>query len=383
MPHPVQDKTMPHPVQDNAPPGKHLKGTSVAICRAHHFGTRARSAASWLLLRRMGRISEVDLSDRDASNIFELNFGFESKAVRDIKSLAFYENLNFRSRGKWHALYPHRGLLGELFRASSGHLIHQVSLARHVKSYLANAKADADDKSSEKVAYRIRAMMSHLRDHAVAGRKPPMRFQMLQGPMSLIHLGCEPPAIVSGGEDACAMLSDVEPGSGDPCAGGDVGSSCDEDVHVVESSCAESVDIEALSSDLFSVEPETPVKVAKVKDPVELLTPPKASAPTIGNEDIDAMLASGPLAIAPTSVEYLAMKKPAAHRKKPAAHTKPMVIKKPAGKPVDNYRKNLYSCMYHRQLKLCKSLGTTDDAESYRRAAAAGREAVAKMAGRS
>ena len=77
------------------------------------------------------------------------------------------------------------------------------------------------------------------------------------------------------------------------------------------------------------------------------------------------------------------MKKPAAHRKKPAAHTKPMVIKKPAGKPVDNYRKTLYSCMHHRQLKLCKSLGITDDAESYRRAAAAGREAVAKMAGRS
>ena len=73
--------------------------------------------------------------------------------------------VNVRVRGEWAQLYPHRGLLLDLFMASGGQLIHQISLQRQLGAFLSWHEVPHSSEALENLTMRIRVMMSHVRDH--------------------------------------------------------------------------------------------------------------------------------------------------------------------------------------------------------------------------
>ena len=146
----------------------------------------------------MGRVPEVDIPDASAMSVLEGNL----MSVRDPEEMAKYEPLSFRRRGCWARLYPNRGLLVDLFKASAGCLLRQVAFARQCHNFLENLKIHHVIKDAERLAYRIRCQMSHIREHALNHRFPPVQFGALRAVIDFIPL--ELPASVGVGETVAA-----------------------------------------------------------------------------------------------------------------------------------------------------------------------------------
>ena len=132
-----------------------------------------------------GRLAEVDLDDGVAMTVFENNISL--KGIKKASHLVPYSQVNIRRRGPWSELFKHRALLLEMFRASRGYLCRQVKLQQQVSQYLTNGLVDHDDDDAEKLTYRIRVQMSHLRDHRVHGRRPSVRYRMLKCVLDMIQ----------------------------------------------------------------------------------------------------------------------------------------------------------------------------------------------------
>jgi len=129
------------------------------------------------------RVVEGDLRGEDARRILQAN----TTICMTAECLFMYEPLNFRRRTRWDGIMPHRTVLLELFRASGGYLLHQSSLERQVGQFLATVKMAYTDKEAAVIAYRLRVMMSHLRDSKMAGRKPPERYDQLRAILDAIR----------------------------------------------------------------------------------------------------------------------------------------------------------------------------------------------------
>ena len=135
-----------------------------------------------------GRVGEVDLVVEAAHRIFDEHVQIGAT----VKTLWFYEPLDFRRRCHWDKISPHRATLLSLFQASSGHLIHQTSLEGQVFSWMSRHDLKGSQHDAAKCAYRLRVMMSHLRDAKLNARTPPMRYDSLRCITDIIELG-QPP----------------------------------------------------------------------------------------------------------------------------------------------------------------------------------------------
>ena len=134
-----------------------------------------------------GRVGEVDLAVEAAHRIFDEHVQIGAT----VENLWFYEPLDFRRRCRWEKISPHRATLLSLFQASGGYLLHQTSMESQVFSWMSRHSIGSQYDASQ-CAYRLRVMMSHLRDAKINSRNPPMRYDSLRCISDIIELG-QPP----------------------------------------------------------------------------------------------------------------------------------------------------------------------------------------------
>ena len=290
-----------------------------------------------------GRSVEVDIADKAMQTLLELNCGMPS----DADSVCKYSNVNVRARGRWNDLYPHRGMLCELCKLSGGFGLHQVNLARQCRAFLTSCHIAATLADGEAVAYRIRTMISHCRDHKQHDRRPGPRYHMMTAvldfiPKEIAQLEPSSPAPRACSPPPCAHPQDL------------VDAPCLQDGGWVSSGS----DIDMLESELF----ETPKKmdVSGVLGETPMKTAAVWQFGVVDEAEIDALLNDGVSPVAPTAQQYKMMKKPAAKAmKKPAAKVmKVMRLDVTVDDPMrKSLRKKVYSAGYHRAMDKAIKLG--------------------------
>ena len=353
----------------------------------------------------MGRIPEVTLPDGKIQLVLEANIpeGIE------VAAMCPYGTLKWRARGLWPDLYKNRGVLADIFKLSGGGLVHQVSLTKQICCWLDRLQPPKkySPQDAEDLCFRIRIQMSHLRDHAVQKRRPPARFQMLQGVMSL----CSCAGVTKSGEDEANGEGMGEAVMPPPCLkekeADDVAvmpqpslKKADEvavmpppcfqeanDVVVMPPTCVSvdmiSSDGESLNEAKMFVTPPRPTKTWA------LLSPPKpldgSVASVVSDSEIDKMLALHGMS-APDTKQYNTMKakkRPAAagkavnHATVKHAIAKETLMKKPVGSSDAARRKRIYSKAYHMmRLKIMNE--KNDEVAAKEAGKRAGRAAVSR-----
>ena len=101
-----------------------------------------------------------------------------------------YKDTNFRKRGRWQCIYPHRAFLLEMMRASGGMSLHQVRLQAQMTNFAVSLKWQHTPKQAEDAAYRARALMSHIVSHKRHKRAPPSQYSALNAVLAWIPQVC-------------------------------------------------------------------------------------------------------------------------------------------------------------------------------------------------
>ena len=311
-----------------------------------------------------GRSAEVVLPDDVARRLLENNF----LKIASISSMAVYDKPDFRKRQSWHGLFLNRAMLSELLQATGGKIPQQVSLCRHIDSWRVHcATVTGNFSDVERMAYRIRVMVSHLISAQRSSRMPPIRYDCVKALLQVI------PA------DAVAVESEAQPVeecalvvAAVPCL--DVSSDSEEledtPCQLVSSTPSKGPDLDDLELALF-----TPSKVSKpavVVKPLESKFDLAVSL-VISTDDenmsdafIDGLIA-GTESRGPDTRAYASMfKRPAACLKRPAACLKDaesdVAGPEPEAKPavgVKSARQLKYSSIYHREVRVAKKDGLT------------------------
>ena len=136
-----------------------------------------------------GRIACVDLDDDRARALFSDALPLAKR----LGDLLPYPELSFRRRGRWSDLYKHRGFLSDAFKASEGYLLRQRVLHKQMADFSRNRDIAGSPAEIEALCYRIRAMMSHLREAKLKAFKIPERFESLSA--TLFHVKISPPLL--------------------------------------------------------------------------------------------------------------------------------------------------------------------------------------------
>ena len=210
-----------------------------------------------------------------------------------MSSMCPYPTVDFRKRIRWPDVNRNRVLMLSLFRCSGGHLIRQTCVHQAVKEFARSEGVETQDldKESERLAYRIRAQMSGLREARSSQRAPPPRFCSLSSVLDEIVLKPPKPSSSPAGAEALLDAAPVE---------------C---ISLLESDVDCSADAGGASQyqdidmDCF----DTPAKKSS-KPLVALATPPKVAAPLVDDADMDKWLADDG-AKAPDAGQYRAFAK--------------------------------------------------------------------------
>ena len=83
------------------------------------------------------RAKRVDITDEWADIVFSRNIG----AAELGKDLFQYSGTQMKQRVKWDEVIKYRGSLADMFTASKGYLVHQLSLEQQFKKWLKDIKA--------------------------------------------------------------------------------------------------------------------------------------------------------------------------------------------------------------------------------------------------
>ena len=170
----------------------------------------------------LGRVPEVDIEDDRAMRIFEANCSVGAAGL-GVEQMFSYAPLDFRRRSAWDKLAPHKSVLFDLFQASHGFLIHQKSLEAQMMKFMLKHSISDSQVDADRAVYKLRVMMSHLRDSKVNGRAPPIRFDNLQYILDAIDVGRPPKAqAAEPDQDAVGIFASPGPsrfGWNDPHAG--------------------------------------------------------------------------------------------------------------------------------------------------------------------
>ena len=287
-----------------------------------------------------GRIACLDLHPDDAFAFFKNNVLAATPTI----GLFEYSNTSFKRRPTWaemvvpsgntptsgtgaqkqnnlhkfcHTLITvppvcakvHRTALSDIFELSHGQLVRQKVLQAQLSLFYIKIKRTIPFEDAEGAVWRLRIMMSQLRQIKHDEQEPPAGFECMKSVLSKIALDGP-----SGGADRLAdkatnpsdavdgscvsLLDDAQQRPGSPDIVVEI-SDADTDMHL---------------DDLFCPA-DTPVK-AKANPPLE--TPPKAAKPVLtGFDEIDKLIDDLADAPGPTSREYKAtFKRPASKTSK-------------------------------------------------------------------
>ena len=132
------------------------------------------------------RISMVDLPEQAALDAFR-NFTLASWITAEI--IFPYTKLRMDRAGDFAIVHRFRSIIAALFQASDGKLIRQKSLSRQFASaYLTMTKTSRAWADIEGAVYRIRCMMAHARQGALARKTFTGPFAELNDLMQLIDI---------------------------------------------------------------------------------------------------------------------------------------------------------------------------------------------------
>ena len=344
--------------------------SSVCSCRCY------RRLASMV-----GRVREVDLAASDVSRVLE-----DCALSAEPDDIAPYDQLVMKRRGPWMQLHRNRAILTELFECSNGFLVHQVSLAAQVKAFLdaklCGRKAVHNAEHAEKVAYRLRVQMSHVRDHKIHGRRPPQRYAVLGSLLAACRVE-KPSSDVRGDDELeceemqCLENLEVEGESmsSSQCEFlGDLSEATDVEMIAISDQSDTSMDIDRFEAELFT----TPQKVQKpaaaspMSEEKTMAAHCSNDVDVIQGDEIEAMLLKKPAA-GPTTSEYRGVKK------KPAGCKPKAKPKKKTTSELSAHKKRVYSKAYHATLSEVKMLLEIGDAK--KKARVAGQLAVQEQCG--
>ena len=85
------------------------------------------------------RVRAVEHSDEVASAVLEQNFHL-SNAQHNYDAMAPHSQVSFKRRANWAGLFRSRALLYDLFDASGGCLLRQISFVKQLSSFLVAGK---------------------------------------------------------------------------------------------------------------------------------------------------------------------------------------------------------------------------------------------------
>lgn len=143
-----------------------------------------------------GRLRCMDVDDAVVSRILHANIQIAST----IGNIFSYSKPCFSSRPEWGQINVHRTLLHDWFEASGGFCVRQTTVTRQLTAFCAATKIDCTAKEAEAAVYRLRAMMSQMRDTKKGNRQPPKRFASLQSLFRLISTD-QPPSSSANDDD--------------------------------------------------------------------------------------------------------------------------------------------------------------------------------------
>ena len=328
----------------------------------HHTATVGSSGSSIAVLccplgplgclgtMHRGRVAEVDIADEDAQRILETNTSLSQTA----QSLFSYEPLSFKKRTRWSAIAPHRSVLLDMYTASGGYLIHQSSLERQVQHFLVCAKLQHSKVDAATISYRLRVMMSHLRDTKQSNRRVPARYDHLRVVLDCIRTDAPQKESVDHG-GVMVPFDDVYVVPAAPKPPVPVLDISDDDDH--DDDWMNSIFTPKRKTTTLSVA-TPPARAARAAAGAAATRAAGAAKSEFEDEggvnydEIDKLLETS--CDGPTAADYrLMQKKPAAMMKKPAAATEISRVRPMCPK----LRKRLYSAGYHIEEKICKDLG--------------------------
>ena len=133
--------------------------------------------------------SGVDIADKDAHAVLSSNV--HVGALSDISKLWAYDGQMNRSP-KWEQMNPNKHILGGILEACNGEPLKQVVWFGQMKSFFKTLpNATYTEVELENAAYRMRVMLSNLRDTKRRGKQPPRRFQHLSYLLAKIKISDE------------------------------------------------------------------------------------------------------------------------------------------------------------------------------------------------
>lgn len=114
------------------------------------------------------RIKCCDLDDAVAARVLEENV--KLAWIKNPHDMFPYSVADFKRVGAWTEMEAYGDLLHSLFKASAGKLLRQKRLHTQVVTYVAMNGVVATDSDVERASYRLRLMMSQLRDARMSSR---------------------------------------------------------------------------------------------------------------------------------------------------------------------------------------------------------------------
>ena len=104
-------------------------------------------------------------------------------ACMSSKDFFAYSTTKFKHRPIYPEIVLHRAVLTDMFRESGGYLLRQKTLKTQLLKLCNDIDKPCSEAHAEQACYRIRAMMSQLRQMRCDSRAPPKGYEMQLKPI--------------------------------------------------------------------------------------------------------------------------------------------------------------------------------------------------------
>ena len=116
-----------------------------------------------------------------------------------------YSTYSMRKRARWPEIYKSRSCLADVLTATAGFQLKNTYANEEMQTAVDSTETEGSKDEVEKCAYRLRTMMSHLRDAKKNSWMPPRKFDAVRGLISLVQVG-NPPMHRTSKQKAMAKL---------------------------------------------------------------------------------------------------------------------------------------------------------------------------------
>ena len=197
-----------------------------------------------------GRIPDVRMASGALTDVLTPHI------VMPLDAVAIYSQLRMRRRGRWAELFRNRSVCHDVMVATDGHSLSQgyveselTIIVRQMMKITPPTELPKDTtKSIEKLGYRLRAMMSHLRSAKRDNLQPTKRFAALKALIAMASTDAPPADRVDNTSVVATTADDSSTLMVAACPGPFVASPVDDDCLVVAPSAVDLQLIDVLSS---------------------------------------------------------------------------------------------------------------------------------------